>query len=288
MVVFEANRACLGSERQCQQLIKWIPTMLDWNVSILYLLPVQQRGQLKAFGSPYCIQDFWKWDDQWGNDDDWNVLVNTCQKYNIRIVLDWVMNHTSWDHQWLDEAHDFYLHDENGNNMCPPGTAWTDVVQLDTRNPLLVRVMTDLMLKWVKERGVGGFRWDAMNRIPREVRKTIQLDIKAQCDDLIWIGDESGISPVEEHVDFLERKWTSESFDDLMKNDNPFYWTYLHHHDEANVRSWKEKVKGLDQQTLMQNVKAINNPVLSMAMWESSAKVFNWGFPCAVAPPLCK
>ena len=283
MVILEVNRACLGVQGQCQRLMQWIPYLAHCKVEVLYLLPIQKRGEQKAFGSPYCIQDFWEWDEAWGNTQDWERLVKLCRENNIRLVLDWVMNHTAWDHPWLQDCPDFYLKDELGNFISPPGTKWTDVVQLDTNHPVMIQAMKQYMKSWVEERGVGGFRWDAMQRIPREVRKEIQVEINHSFPDVIWLGDDSAISAHEEGVDFIERRWTDQSKVEWLVGNDEYIWTFLHHHDEAAVQSWKRKMDASSGEVINYLITQLKYPVLSFSMWESKDTVFNWASPQLVS-----
>jgi alpha-amylase len=284
MVILEVNRACLGVQNQCQHLLQWIPHLAQWKVEVLYLLPVQKRGKQKAFGSPYCIQDFWEWDEAWGDDRDWEMLVKVCRENNIRLVLEWVMNHTAWDHPWLKDFPEYYLKDKEGNFISPPGTNWTDVVQLDTSHPQLISKMNQYIQCWVKERGVEGFRWDAMQRIPNEVRREIQSTTHQQFQELIWLGDHSTLSVKEEGVDFKEHRWINESIEDLLAGDDEYTWTYLHHHDEAAIRSWNKKIDHLDEHQIAYLIAQLKHPVLSISMWEPNDVVFSWRNPQLVTP----
>ena len=55
MVVLEVNVACLGERQQCQNLIGMLPYFAELGVEILYFLPIQKMGKVKAKGSPYCL-----------------------------------------------------------------------------------------------------------------------------------------------------------------------------------------------------------------------------------------
>jgi glycosidase len=70
-------------------------------------------------------------ENTWGSVEDWNVFRETCETLGLRIWMDWVMNHTAWDHPWVEEHPEFYHQDENGKLHHPLGTDWTDVVQLN-------------------------------------------------------------------------------------------------------------------------------------------------------------
>jgi glycosidase len=91
----------------------------------------------------------------------------------MKLIIDWVPNHTAWDHVWVREHPDFYVRDERGEMSVPRDdkgklTDWTDVVQLDYRNPALRREMIAAMRYWLVEFGIDGFRVDVAGFVPDE------------------------------------------------------------------------------------------------------------------------
>jgi len=283
MVVLEVNVACLGERQQCRNLISMLPFFASLGVEVLYLLPIQKKGKRKAKGSPYCIADYWELDEAWGTEEDWHQLIESCQKYQMKCVLDWVMNHTAWDHPWVQDFPERYRKSKDGQLQHPPNTEWEDVVQLDVLHPALIADVKALMLRWMQERGIHGFRWDAMKRIPREVRMEIQQHLG---DEVLWLGDGDTLSVEEEGVDFMERKWNPhvDSF-----SDHPAQWTFLHHHDEAvQGPSWKQKIASLPSLSIAEIEywrRRWNNPVISLSMWSKTEELFSWVNPHWVKIP---
>jgi glycosidase len=78
--------------------------------------------------------------------------------------MDWVPNHTAWDHRWTVEHPDWYRLDENGNFVSP--FDWTDVIQLDYDNEEMRREMIEEMKFWINEAGIDGFRCDVAHMVP--------------------------------------------------------------------------------------------------------------------------
>jgi glycosidase len=277
MVVLEVNVACLGERQQCQNLIGMLPYFAELGVEILYFLPIQKMGKVKAKGSPYCLSDHWEFSEAWGTEEDWNQLLAICQQHQMKCILDWVMNHTAWDHPWLQQFPDRYLLNGQGEMVHPPGTDWTDVAQLDVNHPEVISAMTGLMQRWVIERGIQGFRWDAMKRIPKQTRCKIQ----SQCgENLLWLGDGDAVSIDEAAVHFVERRWLPSS---SSQEDSPHQWTYLHHHDEAiNGLTWKQKsahLRGDTKMVLQEAIGQWKHPVISISMWAESDELFSWSSP---------
>jgi glycosidase len=89
----------------------------------------------------------------------------------MKLILDWVPDHTAWDHAWVKEHPDYYVHNDRGELSVPldPGgkpTDWTDVVQLDYKNSELRRTMVATMRYWLEQFGIDGFRVDVAGFIP--------------------------------------------------------------------------------------------------------------------------
>jgi glycosidase len=89
----------------------------------------------------------------------------------MKLILDWVPNHTAWDNVWVAEHPDFYVRTDSGGLTVPRDdkgklTDWTDVAQLDYTNPALRREMIAAMRYWLTEFGIDGFRVDAAGFVP--------------------------------------------------------------------------------------------------------------------------
>ena len=277
MVVLEVNVACLGERQQCRNLTAMLPFFATLGVEILYLLPIQRKGNKRAKGSPYCLADYWEFSEAWGTEADWNQFMALCQQYQMKCILDWVMNHTAWDHPWLRQFPERYLLNEQGEIIHPLGTDWTDVAQLDVNHPELISEMTGIMQRWVIERGIQGFRWDAMKRIPKQTRWKIQSQLG---ENLLWLGDGDAVSIDEEAVNFVERRWFPQA---SSQEDHPHQWTFLHHHDEAiKGPTWKQKSAHLRHETktiLQWAIGQWKHPVISISMWAESEELFSWSSP---------
>jgi glycosidase len=192
MIVLEVNRALLGKSNQCQQLIQLLPQIKGVGFDALYLLPVVEKGAYKAVGSPYCIRDFWKLDPEFGNEQDWAQLQESCREMQIEIWMDWVMNHTAWDHPWIQQHPDWYVQSPTSKEIThPPGTDWMDVAQLNWRHPELLSVMSELAQRWHLERGIVGLRCDAAYRISSDIWKDWICKVNDKSKSRIrWIADQ--------------------------------------------------------------------------------------------------
>jgi glycosidase len=141
---------------------------------VLWLMPIHPIGALNrkgSLGSPYAARDYRAINPAYGNAADFRALVQAVHARGMKLILDWVPDHTSPDHAWVREHPDYYVRNERGEPSVPRDaegklTDWTDVVQLDYKNPELRRAMIDAMRWWLQEFGIDGFRVDVAGFIP--------------------------------------------------------------------------------------------------------------------------
>lgn len=143
---------------------------------VLWLMPIHPVGELNRkapLGSPYSVRDYRAINPAFGTEADFRALVRAVHARGMKLIIDWVPNHTAWDHVWVREHPDFYVRNERGEMSVPRDdkgnlTDWTDVAQLDYRNPALRREMIAMMRHWLVEFGIDGFRVDVAGFVPDE------------------------------------------------------------------------------------------------------------------------
>lgn len=142
--------------------------------NVLWLMPIfpigveQRKGTL---GSPYAVRDYLAVNPDFGTGADFQTLVDAAHARGMKVILDWVPNHTAWDADWVREHPGYFVRDSAGGlipardeNNNP--TDWTDVAELDYDNPDLRRAMTAAMRHWLVDYGVDGFRVDVTRGVP--------------------------------------------------------------------------------------------------------------------------
>ncbi|MEO7239592.1 MAG: alpha-amylase family glycosyl hydrolase [Gemmatimonadales bacterium] len=141
---------------------------------VLWIMPIHPIGELNrkgALGSPYAARDYRAINSAYGTAADFRALVQAAHARGMKLILDWVPNHTAPDHPWVREHPDYYIRNERGEPSVPRDdkgklTDWTDVVQLDYRNSAVRREMIATMQYWLKEFDLDGFRVDVAGFIP--------------------------------------------------------------------------------------------------------------------------
>lgn len=164
-----------------------LPRIKALGVDILWLMPLQPIGKLNrkgTLGSYYSISDYTAVNPEFGSLADARGFVAAAQRLGMKVILDWVPNHTAWDHAWAREHKDWYQLDAKGElfpvTFGEGATVeyWTDVIALDYKNPALRDAMLAAMKFWVRDVGMDGFRCDVASLVPIDfwVRARRELD----------------------------------------------------------------------------------------------------------------
>ena len=142
--------------------------------NVLWVMPIHPRGMANrkgTLGSPYAARDYRAIDSAYGTAADFHALVDAVHARGMKIILDWVPNHTAWDNVWVTEHPDFYTRNAGGGLTVPADaqgkpTDWTDVAELNYANPALRQAMLETMQYWLREYNLDGFRVDVAGFVP--------------------------------------------------------------------------------------------------------------------------
>jgi glycosidase len=85
----------------------------------------------------------------------------------MKVFIDIVANHTAWDSTLIEQHSDWYRHDAGGR-IVPPNPDWVDVAQLDYSNPALREYMSGMLVRWLRDYKLDGFRCDYAIGVPRD------------------------------------------------------------------------------------------------------------------------
>lgn len=168
VVMYQVNPRNFAPENSFNAVADRLDKIKEIGVNVLWFMPIYEIGSLKSVNSPYSIKDYRSVNPEFGTLEDFKRLVSESHKRNMIVIIDWVANHTSWDSKWIYSNPEWFTHNEAGEIICPEGTGWNDVADLDFSNPQMCQAMIDDMKFWVEEIGVDGFRCDAADLIPHE------------------------------------------------------------------------------------------------------------------------
>ena len=195
-VIYEVNIRQYSEEGTFNAFTKDLPQLKEMGVKILWVMPIfpisqtkrkatggdnskfasemPKEEQSKYLGSYYAVSDFKKVNPEFGTLEDFRNLVKTAHENGIYVILDWVPNHTGWDHVWIKQHPEFYTHNEKGEIIDPinPETGkswgWTDVADLNYDNKGLREAMSGDMMHWIKNENIDGFRCDVAGNVPTD------------------------------------------------------------------------------------------------------------------------
>ena len=193
-VIYEVNIRQYSPEGTFNAFTKDIPQLKELGVKIIWVMPIfpisqtkrkatggddskfasemPKEEQHKYLGSYYAVSDFKKVNLEFGTIEDFRNLVKTAHDNGMYVILDWVPNHTGWDHVWIKEHPEFYTKNAKGEIIDPinPETGkswgWSDVADLNYDNKELRKEMTSDMLHWIKNENIDGFRCDVAGNVP--------------------------------------------------------------------------------------------------------------------------
>lgn len=186
-VIYQANPRFFGDNKCLKGLTRQVSRIAGMECDILWVMPVYEPGELNGIGSPYCIRDFKAVNPRYGTMTDLKELVNTAHSSGMKVILDWVANHTAWDCSWITEHPDWYVKDAAGNIVSPSG--WSDVAQLNFANADMRAAMKDAMLFWVEQLGIDGYRCDYADGVPHDFWSDVITALLAKNSDMIMLAE---------------------------------------------------------------------------------------------------
>jgi len=158
----------------------------DLGATCIWLMPIAESPSYHG----YDVVDYYNVDQEYGTNEDFKRLVEEAHKRGIKVVLDLVLNHTSVEHPWFQEAlkdpnsqyRDWYLWSKDHPGYKGPwgdvawhrspaadeyyyGVFWEGMPDLNYRNPAVTEEAHKISAFWLDEMGADGFRLDAIKHV---------------------------------------------------------------------------------------------------------------------------
>jgi glycosidase len=178
------------------------------------LTPIASKNKKGSMGSYYACADYKGIDPEFGNEQEFRQLVNDAHSMGFKVIIDWVANHTGWDHVWTKKHPGYYKMDETTNDF-KMASGMEDIIELDHDNPELRDAMVDAMKWWVNEFDIDGFRCDLAFWVPLAFWKEARPALD-KIKPLFWLGE----------FDEMERPEYGEVFD------ASYSWKWMHKTEE--------------------------------------------------------
>ena len=256
-VIYEANIRQYSESGTFTDFTKDIPNLKQLGVKVIWLMPIfpisetkrkatggefaslieDETEREKMLGSYYAVTDFTKVNPEFGTLEDFRALIKTAHENDIYVILDWVPNHTGWDHTWLKTNPEYYTQNEVGDVIDPinPDTGeswgWQDVADLNYDNKEMRAEMIEDMLFWITQENIDGFRCDVASAVPLDFWKDAISKLRAEKE--IFMLAEAG------EANLLVG---TELFDMAYGWDRHHVFNEMAKSDDA-VNLWKESIK---------------------------------------------
>lgn len=202
-VVYEVYPGFYEKGKSFNAISNQLDNIKALGVNVLWLMPIYEEGVLKGIGSPYCIRDYKKVNSDYGTIDELKFLVSKAHDKGMKVIFDWVANHTSWDNAWTQNK-DWYTQDSNGNIVSPPGMGWNDVADLNFNNNNMRKEMIAAMSYWINELNIDEYRCDYAEGVPDDFWEEAISELKKiKGDDLLMLAEGGKASLLANGFDML-------------------------------------------------------------------------------------
>lgn len=220
--VYEVNFRQYTEEGTFNAFAAHLPRLKDMGVQTLWFMPVTpiaQKNKKGSLGSYYACSDYTSINPEFGTMDDFKSLVKTAQGMGFKVMIDWVANHTGWDHVWTRQHPDWYEKDEAG--AFKKASGMDDIIELDFNNASMRKAMIEAMKFWIKECDIDGFRCD----LAFWVQLDFWIEAKAELDKvkpLFWLAEADPL----DHPEYMQ------------VFDAAYTWTWMHRTEEFYKKNW--------------------------------------------------
>ncbi len=222
--IYEVNLRQYTKEGTINAFRREMPRLRDMGVKTLWFMPITpiaKKNMKGELGSYYAAGDYVSVSPEFGTVEDFKALVDEAHSMDMKVIIDWVANHTGWDHTWTKEHPEWYLKDSATNDF-QIASGMDDIIELDFTNKPMRKAMIDAMQFWVEKTGIDGFRCD----LAFWVELDFWEEAKARLDPikpLFWLGE---LDPLEnpEYMKVFHAAYT---------------WKWMHRAKDWYQQKWK-------------------------------------------------
>ena len=211
--VYEVNIRQYTKEGTFNAFVAELPRLKDMGVETLWLMPVtpiSQKNKKGSLGSYYACSDYISVSPEFGTAADLKNLIDRAQAMGFKVIIDWVANHTGWDHVWTKTNPEYYQADTATGDF-KMASGMEDIIELDFKNPGLRNAMIDAMQYWVTTFNIDGFRCDLAFWVELDFWKEARTALE-KTKTLLWLGE----------LDPIDNPDYTEVFDAT------YSWTWMH------------------------------------------------------------
>ena len=190
-VLYEMNIRQLTPEGTLRAAEKKLEFLREMGIDAIWLMPVYpigEEGRKGSLGSYYSIRDYKAVNPEFGTMEDFDSFVAKAHSLGMKVILDWVANHTARDAKWLQtKPADWYEREDDGTAKVP--WDWTDTAKLNYSNHDVWRGQIDAMRFWVEQHAIDGFRCDMAMLVPIEFWQQATEVLRAIKPDIFMLAE---------------------------------------------------------------------------------------------------
>lgn len=213
-VIYQVNTRQFSAKGDFDSVTSAIPRLKKLGVDVLWLMPIHPIGELKRkglLGSPYSVKDYKAINPDLGTAADLRQLVSAAHDNGMKVILDWVANHSSWDNPWITQHKDWYTQDGSGN-VVSPNPDWDDVADLNFDNNAMRAAMIDALKYWVSGFDIDGYRADVAWGVPADFWNSAMVALRT-IKPVFMLAEAQGDASLREHAFVADYGWL---FKDLI------------------------------------------------------------------------
>src|SRR5215204_5807583 len=195
--MYEVNLRQYTPEATFEAFAKHLPRLKDMGIKTLWFMPVTPislEKRLGTLGSYYACSDYVDTNPEFGTVGDFRDLVKKAHLAGFKVIIDWVANHTGYDHIWTKTNPEFYK--KNAAGEFYDSNNWQDVIDLNYYDHAMRRQMIKSMRFWVTECDIDGFRCDMAHLVPLDFWRDARTALDA-IKPLFWLAET-------EHVNYQD------------------------------------------------------------------------------------
>ncbi len=192
--VYEVNLRQYSQAGTINAFSNELTRLKEMGVSTLWFMPITpiaEKGRKGSLGSYYACSDYTSVNSEFGTLDDFKNLVKKAHDMGFKVILDWVANHTGWDHVWT-KTHPAYYQFDNATNDFKIASGMDDIIELDYKNADLRKAMIDAMRFWITECDIDGFRCDLAFWVELDFWIEARTELE-KTKTIFWLAENDGI-----------------------------------------------------------------------------------------------
>jgi glycosidase len=221
-IIYEINPRTFSPSANFRGIEQRLDDLQQLGVTILWIMPIHPPGQLNkkgTYGSAYAVRDYYAIDPAYGTKDDLKRLVSAAHRRGMRVIIDIVADHTSWDNALIKHP-EYYKHDAKGN-IVPPEPDWADVAALNYENPQLRAYMTEMLKYWLRDFDLDGFRCDVAFMVPTDFWENARVELARIKPEIVMLAEANTPALMMKAFD-LDYDWPFEhALTDMIENGAP-------------------------------------------------------------------